>query len=120
MNKLFFCSIFTIMAVMLFAGSPLEARHHRHCEGHVQVGVRANAVAGDSYVARRYIRPAVYRPVIVAQETRPIIITQEAPAPVYVYSAPTYVAPVYVEEVHVAPRARPLTFGGLSFFLNLF
>lgn len=113
MNKVFFCSLFSIMAVLLFAQSaPLEARH-QHCRSssRVQVGLGANMVTRDTYVARRYVRPVVAsRPVIVAQD--PYYYS-----PVY---APVYAAPVYVEEVYVAPRPRPVTFGGLSFSFNLF
>lgn len=113
MNKIFFCSLFSIMAILLFIQSaPLEARHHHSRGGHVQVGVGANVVARDAYVARRYVRPVVATPVIVSHD--PYY------SPVYVYAPPAYAAPVYVEEVHVAPRCRPMTFGGLSFFLNLF
>lgn len=114
MNKVFFCSLFSIMAVLLLAQStPLEARHHHCRSSHVQVGVGANMVARDAYVARRYVRPVVAsRPVIVAQDPY-------CYSPVYAY-APAYAAPVYVEEVYVAPRPRPVTFGGLSFSFNLF
>lgn len=114
MNKVFFCSLFSIMAILLFAQSaPLEARHH--CRGpRVQVGVGAGVVARETYVTRRYVQPVVARPVIVAQD--PYFC-----GPVYTYAAPAYVTPVYVEEeVRVAPRCRPFTFGGLSFSFNLF
>lgn len=114
MNKVLFCSLFSIMTIILFAQSaPLEARHH--CRGsRVQVGLGANVVARDTYVTRRYMGPVAARPVIVTQDP----YYYYSPAPVYAY-APAYVAPVYVEEVQVVQRSRPLSFGGLSFFFNL-
>lgn len=111
MKKTIFYTIFTLTALLLFSQStPLEARPHRHHHRstHVQVGLGAGFSARDTYVARRYVRPAV-QPVYMVPTTYP--------TPVYVYTAP-----VYVEEVYLAPAPayRPLTFGGLSFSWNFF
>lgn len=112
MKKTIFYTLFSLTALLLLAqSSSLEARPHRHHHRstHVQVGIGAGFSARETYVARRYVRPAV-QPVYVV------------PTP-YPAAAYAYTAPVYVEEVYLAPAPtyRPLlNFGGLSFSWNFF
>jgi len=107
MKKLFACTLLALTALLLFAQSPsVEAREHHHST-RVQLNLGNHYVQRDAYVVRRYVRPVA-----------PVIIARPAP-----YLTPVYVAPVqqaYVEEVHVAPACRPLSFGGLSFSFNFF
>lgn len=111
MNKVFFCSLLALSAFLLVSqATTVEARCH-HRSSHVQVGVGLGAavVAPGPYVARRYVRPM------------PQQVYVAAPGPYY---NPVYIyqAPVYVEEVYVAPPCRQigLGLGGLSFSWNFF
>jgi len=108
MKKSFFFSLAALTAVLLFTQIPsAEARHRNNTR--VQLNV-ANVYPGcDACVVRRSPRPMV------------VAAPVYAPGPVYAYRpycAPVYAypAPVYVEEVYMAPR--PSIFSGLSFSWN--
>jgi hypothetical protein len=116
MKKITFFSIAALTAVLMFTQIPsAEARGCRSTRVSVNVG---NAFAGPTMV-RRVARPVMVAPVFTPPPSYYYNPYTACYTPVYAAPAPVYMAaPVYVEEVYVAPR--PSLFTGLSFSWNLF
>ena len=117
MNKTFFCSVLAVATLLLTVQSiNVEARGYcHHPRSSVRVSVGAFAPARPVYIASPYAPvppPVVYAAPVYAA---PVYVN---PYPV-VYAAPVP-APMYVEEVYMAPRPRPAPFSGLSFSWNFF
>ena len=111
-RKTFFLSLLALTATLLFTQvSQAEARSHSRSRTSVQLNVGTGYRCNDAYVVRQYARPVVVPAAVYAP--------QHCYSPYY---APVYAcqAPVYVEEVYVAPAPRPIGFGGLSFSWNFF
>lgn len=110
-KKIIFLSFAVLTAILLFA-KPAQADAKSHCRRSTSVQLNVgNTYRENAFVTRRYARPVV----IPTQVYVPAYSS-------YPYYVPTYAypAPVYVEEVYVAPAPRTIGFGGLSFSWNFF
>jgi len=109
-KKTIFLSFAVLTAVLLFA-KPAQAEAKSHCRRSTSVQLNVGQTHRDAYVVRRCARPVAIPTAVYVPEYRALPYY----TPVYAYPAP-----VYVEEVYVAPTPRPIGFGGLSFSWNFF
>lgn len=108
-KKIVFLSFAVLTAVLLFT-QPAQAEAKSHCRRSTNVQLNVGQTyRNDAYVVRRCARPVAVPTAVYVPEYRALPYY----APVYAYPAP-----VYVEEMYVAPR--PVGFGGLSFSWNFF